>query len=90
MNETTTAEDDQERNRPPGVKAAKGHDKKKMAERKALSEFQDMWSIKKEDMAMKERLSKMKPLDSLLAKQVPLAEYEEALKKKLINELLLN
>ncbi|KAF8111923.1 hypothetical protein N665_0071s0062 [Sinapis alba] len=40
-----------------------------------------MWSIKKADMAMKERLSKMKLLESLIAKQEPLAEYEEALKK---------
>uniref|UniRef100_A0A0D3BTH7 No apical meristem-associated C-terminal domain-containing protein n=1 Tax=Brassica oleracea var. oleracea TaxID=109376 RepID=A0A0D3BTH7_BRAOL len=56
LNETTTAEDDQGSYRPPGVKAAKGHGKKKMAEGKALSEFQDMWSIKKEDMTMKEIL----------------------------------
>ncbi|KAF8114208.1 hypothetical protein N665_0040s0063 [Sinapis alba] len=74
-------------NRPPGVKAAKGHGKKKMAEAKSLSEFEGMWSIKKEDMTMKERLSKMKLLDSLISKQEPLAEYEEALKKKFINEL---
>ena len=36
------------------------------------------------------KTAQMKLLDSLLATQVPLAEYEEALKKKLINELLLN
>nr|VDD57801.1 unnamed protein product [Brassica oleracea] len=47
-----------------------------------------MWNINKEDLAMKERLSKMKLLDSLIAKQEPLAEYEVALKKKLITELL--
>ncbi|KAG2312155.1 hypothetical protein Bca52824_023712 [Brassica carinata] len=58
-----------------------------MAEAKALSEFEGMWSMKKEDMAMKERLTKMKLLDSLIAKQEPLAEYKEALKRKLINEL---
>ncbi|KAF3499130.1 hypothetical protein F2Q69_00041494 [Brassica cretica] len=46
-----------------------------------------MWSIKKEDLVMKERLSKMKLLESLVAKQVLLADYEEALKKKLIDEL---
>lgn len=39
-------------------------------------------------MALKERVTKMKLLDSLLAKNEPVAEYEEALKKKLINELL--
>lgn len=37
---------------------------------------------------MKERLSGMGLLDRLLAKSEPLLEYEEALKKKLINELL--
>ena len=37
---------------------------------------------------MKERLSKMSLLDSLIAKKEPLADYEEALKKKLITELL--
>ena len=47
-----------------------------------------MWSIKKEDLVMKEKISKMKLLESLVAKQVPLADYEEALKKKLINELM--
>ncbi|KAF3610539.1 hypothetical protein DY000_02050420 [Brassica cretica] len=49
-----------------------------------------MWSIKKEDLVMKERLSKMKLLESLIAKQVPLADYEEALKKKLIDGLMSN
>ncbi|KAF8100393.1 hypothetical protein N665_0225s0011 [Sinapis alba] len=86
--ENTNAEDDQGTPRPPGVKAAKGHGKKKdLAEGKALTEFQSMWSIKKEDLAMKERLSKMKLLESLLAKQEPIAEYEEALKKKLITDM---
>ncbi|KAF8077222.1 hypothetical protein N665_1055s0006 [Sinapis alba] len=40
------------------------------------------------DLAMKERLSKMGLLDSLIVKKEPLADYEEALKKKLIKELL--
>ena len=59
-----------------------------MGEGKQLSDFQTMWSIKRDDLAMKERLSKMKLLESLVAKQVPLADYEEALKKKLIDELI--
>ena len=37
---------------------------------------------------MKERLSTMSLLDSLIGKKEPLAEYEEALKKKLINDLM--
>ncbi|XP_013594401.1 PREDICTED: glutathione S-transferase T3-like [Brassica oleracea var. oleracea] len=71
--------------RPPGVKSAKANCKKRKAEER-LSEFVGMWSIK-EDMAIKERLSKMKLLDRLLAKVEPLDEYEETLKQKLINEL---
>ncbi|XP_048638510.1 glutathione S-transferase T3-like [Brassica napus] len=77
-NETTTAENDQGSNQPPDVKVAKGRGKKTMAEGKAVSEFQRMWSIKKEDLAIKERLTKIKLLDSLIAKAEPLAEYEEA------------
>ncbi|KAF8100748.1 hypothetical protein N665_0218s0086 [Sinapis alba] len=76
--------------RPPGVKAAKARGKKTMVEGKDLSDFQTMWDIKKEDLAIKERLSKMKLLESLLAKEEPLPDYEEALKKKLINELMSN
>ncbi|KAF2562491.1 hypothetical protein F2Q70_00018711 [Brassica cretica] len=47
-----------------------------------------MWTIKHGDLAMKERLSKMSLLDSLIGKKEPLVEYEEALKKKLINDLI--
>ena len=82
-NETRTDEEE----RPPGVKAAKGK-KTKVEGNDRISEFQTMWSIKQQDLVIKERLSKMILLDSLLAKKEPLADYEEALKKKLINELL--
>ncbi|XP_013624506.1 PREDICTED: glutathione S-transferase T3-like [Brassica oleracea var. oleracea] len=82
-NETRTDEEE----RPPGVKAAKGK-KTKVEGKDRISEFQTMWSIKQQDLVIKERLSKMRLLDSLLAKKEPLADYEEALKKKLINELL--
>ena len=84
-----TGEADQGTIRPHGVKAAKGAGKKSTVEEKTLSEFQSMWSIKQHDLlAIKERLSKMSLLDSLLAKKEPLADYEEALKKKLINDML--
>ncbi|XP_013633221.1 PREDICTED: glutathione S-transferase T3-like [Brassica oleracea var. oleracea] len=73
--------------RPTGVKAAKSRGKKKMEEGKGLTELERMWSIKQEDLTRKERLSKLGLLDRLLAKTEPLAEYEEALKKNLINEL---
>lgn len=95
--EMTNGEDDQGDTRPPGVKAAKGQRKKKdlaegkkkdLAEGKAVYEFETMWSMKKEDLAMKEKLSKMKLLESLIAKPEPLADYEEALKKRLVTDLL--
>ncbi|KAF3588889.1 hypothetical protein F2Q69_00031658 [Brassica cretica] len=57
---------------------------------KSLSEYQSMWNIKMQDLAMNEKLSKMKLLDSLLAKTESLLDYEEALKKKLITDLLSN
>ncbi|XP_048605623.1 glutathione S-transferase T3-like [Brassica napus] len=82
-NETRTDEEE----RPPGVKAAKGK-KTKVEGNDRISEFQTMWSIQQQDLVIKERLSKMILLDSLLARKEPLADYEEALKKKLINELL--
>ncbi|KAF3558120.1 hypothetical protein F2Q69_00011864 [Brassica cretica] len=53
-----------------------------------LSDFKTVWSIKKQDLDMKERLSKINLLDSLIGKQGPLADYEEALKKKLVDELM--
>ena len=77
--------------RPPGVKAAKGASgKRTIVDGKALSEFQSMWSIKEKNLAVKERLSKMGLLDRLIAKPEPLSEEEEALKKKLITEMLAN
>ncbi|KAG2330465.1 hypothetical protein Bca52824_001645 [Brassica carinata] len=75
---------------PPGVKAAKGKAKKTQAKGKALSEFESMWSINQEDLARKESLSKMKLLECLIGKQEPLAEDEQALKKKLVTDLLSN
>ncbi|KAL0647565.1 hypothetical protein Bca4012_045856 [Brassica carinata] len=69
--------------------STKGLTKQKTkAELKAAAEFDTMWSIKKEDFAMKERMSRMKLLESLISKQEPLADYEEALKKNLISELM--
>ena len=54
---------------------------------KGLSEFQTMWSIKQQDLAMKERLSKISMLNSLIGKQEPLSECGEAYKQKLITDL---
>ncbi|KAF8091097.1 hypothetical protein N665_0453s0005 [Sinapis alba] len=81
--------DDEGTNRPPGVKAAKARLKKKpMVEGKEVSDFQTMWSLKKEDMVMKEKLVKMKLLDKLLGNKEALGDEEAALKKKLILELM--
>lgn len=76
------AEDDQVTNRPLGVKASKARGKKTMVAGKELDELQSMWSIKKHDLDMKEKLSEMRLVESLIAKQEPLSEYEEALKKE--------
>ncbi|KAF3486740.1 hypothetical protein F2Q69_00054194 [Brassica cretica] len=58
--------------RPPGVKAAKGASgKRSIADHQAVSEFQTMWSIKEKDLAVKERLSKMGLLGSLISKKRP-------------------
>ncbi|XP_013607948.1 glutathione S-transferase T2-like [Brassica napus] len=73
-----------ETDRPIGVKAAKA----RRVKEKSVAEFESMWSIKQKDLAMKERLSNMSLLDSLITKKEPLADYEEVLKKKLITELL--
>ncbi|CAN6879046.1 unnamed protein product [Brassica oleracea] len=55
-----------------------------MAEESVTNGFQSMWDIKQKDLEVKERLSKMSILEALIAKKEPLADYEEALKKKLI------
>nr|VDD11681.1 unnamed protein product [Brassica oleracea] len=68
-----TPEADEASNRPIGYTSSK---------------FQTMWSIKQQDLVVKERLSKMSLLDSLIGKEGPLTDSEEALKKKLITDLL--
>ncbi|KAF2607123.1 hypothetical protein F2Q68_00044705 [Brassica cretica] len=69
-----------------GVKAAKGASgKRTIVDGKALSEFQTMWSTKEKDLAVEKKLSEK---GLLIAKPEPLSEEEEALKKKLITEML--
>ncbi|XP_048637633.1 glutathione S-transferase T3-like [Brassica napus] len=76
-----------EEERPPGVKAAKGKNKNVKGEER-LSQFQTMWEIKQKDLVYKDRLSKNRILDRLLAKQESLDEVENAVVKKLLAELL--
>ncbi|KAF8104427.1 hypothetical protein N665_0172s0058 [Sinapis alba] len=64
--------------RPAGVKAAKASGKKTMVEKKALKEFESMWAIKQQELATKEKLSKMSLLDSLLAKK---RAFSQSMKK---------
>uniref|UniRef100_A0A1J3HR31 65-kDa microtubule-associated protein 3 n=1 Tax=Noccaea caerulescens TaxID=107243 RepID=A0A1J3HR31_NOCCA len=86
---TVNSVDDQATNRCPSVKTMKGKGKRNMEEGKTGLEFQSMGTIK-EDLVIKEKLSKMGLLDSLLAKKEPLSEIEEALKNKLITDMLTN
>jgi len=88
--EVDSGGDDEATTRPPGVKASKARSRKPLVDGKELAEFQTMWSMKKEDLALKERLSKIKLLDTLIARQGTLPDYEEDLKKRLINELMPN
>ncbi|XP_024013555.1 glutathione S-transferase T2-like [Eutrema salsugineum] len=84
--------------RPPGVKAAKkalesnGKGKKGAQsdedDGQELTEMNKFWEIKKQDLAIKDRLSKQKLLDSLVLRMNLLSEKERALKDKLVSELL--
>uniref|UniRef100_A0A0D3ABL8 No apical meristem-associated C-terminal domain-containing protein n=1 Tax=Brassica oleracea var. oleracea TaxID=109376 RepID=A0A0D3ABL8_BRAOL len=90
--------DDQPTKCPAGVKASKATSAKKPIEDKeAAAKFQAMCSIKEKDIALKEKdlalqekVSKMSLLDSLISKQEPFSEKEEALKAKLLTEMLDN
>nr|ABD64940.1 hypothetical protein 24.t00018 [Brassica oleracea] len=86
--EVSSAFQPSESKRPADVKASKARGKATVAEEALTNGFQSMWDIKQKDLEVKERLSKMKILESLIAKTEPLAEYEEALKKKLISDLM--
>ena len=68
--------------RPVGVKAAKASFKrKKSGKEEELSQLQAI-------MEVKQKLSKQKLLDRLLAKKDPLTEMETSLKLKLMSEML--
>uniref|UniRef100_A0A0D3DSA4 GRF-type domain-containing protein n=1 Tax=Brassica oleracea var. oleracea TaxID=109376 RepID=A0A0D3DSA4_BRAOL len=49
-------------------------------EGKSMAEYTTIWEMKKEDLAMKGKLSKLAILDTLLAKKGPLSEAEEVVK----------
>lgn len=70
--------------RPEGIKDAKA--RKNNASGKALLDYKSIWEIKKDELAMKEKLSKLAILDTLLAKKESLTEAEEVVKNKLLEE----
>ncbi|XP_013639823.1 PREDICTED: glutathione S-transferase T3-like [Brassica oleracea var. oleracea] len=76
-----------ENKRPPGLKAAKKRSNRAVIGEDDLNKFQSMWTMRQADLAVKERLSQLTLLNSLIGKKEPLAEYEETLKLKLINAL---
>ncbi|KAL1223736.1 Glutathione S-transferase T3 [Cardamine amara subsp. amara] len=90
--QTVTNGEDEVMVRPPGVKATKAKVKrtasKTVDQQEKLLHFQTMWEIKQKDLALKDKLSDKKLLDSLLAKSEPLSKIELALKNKLITDML--
>ncbi|KAG2325101.1 hypothetical protein Bca52824_007829 [Brassica carinata] len=68
--------------RPEGVKAAKA--RRNNGKGKALEDYKSMCELKMVDLVMKEKLSKLAILDTLLAKKDPLSEAEEIVKNKLL------
>ena len=81
--------------RPVGVKAAKGKGKQAVSKAKTSEEkgkacvdFQNMWEIRQNDFALKDKHDKHKLLEGLIAKTEPLTELEIDLKDKLITEML--
>jgi len=69
--------------RPEGSKAAKAR-RNNTQGIKSIAEYTTVMELKKEDLMMKERLSKLAILDTLLAKPGPLSEAEEVVKNKLL------
>ena len=73
--------DDQPTKRPAGVKASKATSAKKpIVDKEVVLKFQTMCSIKEKDLALKERLSKMDLLNTLISKNVPLSEKRRSTK----------
>ncbi|WZZ43999.1 hypothetical protein YC2023_040258 [Brassica napus] len=61
--------------RPEGIKAAKAS--RNSSKGKAIEDYKSIYELKCEDLARKEKLSKMAILDTLLAKTSPLSESQE-------------
>ncbi|KAG5393428.1 hypothetical protein IGI04_023391 [Brassica rapa subsp. trilocularis] len=57
--------------------------KRNTGQGKSVAEYTTLWEMKKEDLAMKERLTKLAILDTLLQKSEPLTEAEEVDKRNM-------
>ncbi|KAF3589464.1 hypothetical protein F2Q69_00027232 [Brassica cretica] len=83
--------DEQPTKQPAGVKVSKAASAKKpIVDNEASLKFQTMCSIKEKDLALQERVSKMALLNSLISKTDPLSEIKQAVKTKLLTEMLDN
>ncbi|KAG2252919.1 hypothetical protein Bca52824_083055 [Brassica carinata] len=80
--EASSCEVGDRESRPVGAKAEKA--RRNNSKGKALEDVKSIWEIKKEDLVMKDTLSKLAILDTLLAKKEPLSEAEEVVKNKLL------
>ncbi|XP_048605653.1 glutathione S-transferase T3-like [Brassica napus] len=71
--------------RPEGIKAAKAS--RNIRKGKAIEDYKTIMEGKMEELARKEKLSKLAILDTLLAKKDPLSLSEETVKNKLLVDL---
>ncbi|KAF3548815.1 hypothetical protein DY000_02006574 [Brassica cretica] len=71
--------------RPEGIKAAKAN--RNIRKGKAIEDYKTIMEGKMEELARKEKLSKLAILDTLLAKKDPLSLSEETVKNKLLVDL---
>ncbi|WZZ25691.1 hypothetical protein YC2023_009092 [Brassica napus] len=70
---------------PEGIKAAKAS--RNIRKGKAIEDYMTIMEGKMEELARKEKLSKLAILDTLLAKKDPLSLSEETVKNKLLVDL---
>ncbi|KAF2600976.1 hypothetical protein F2Q68_00011731 [Brassica cretica] len=71
--------------RPEGIKAAKAN--RNIRKGKAIEDYKTIMEGKMEELARKEKLSKLAILDTLLAKKDPPSLSEETVKNKLLVDL---
>ena len=88
---TSVPGEDDNSARPAGVKAAKAKAKKPASKptlEEEEKEFHNLWELRQNDFALKDKLNKQKLLQGLILKTEPLTELELALKDQLIKDML--